>query len=374
MWLSSEGNIPKLAPFDFRIPRSPDDPFLPVRDPLGPAAARRARRRRCGMRRRGVHDADGRPEARNDDLRGIPVDRRGRPRQGRGRALARAAEPGPDRRRACTSSCSRRSPASAATLALSAQAYADLAQQDARPARWPSAPPEIALHARMPEAAIESAKVWAEASAREQPRALGDRGRACSSAPTASTRPQPYLQKRILAAAEREGRGDGFLQLNRLLAQQSRQGGERCARCSSLARAVPGLSRRPALRSRPARPPAPGQDELALKEIRAAARLKPDWEAAVLLEAQLLQTGSDSGAAAIRAPVALSAALPELARGAPRLCAGPGGGPAICGGAQRVPEAAGRLSRQYRGHLRGCPALAAAIGLRARRIQSQAAA
>src|SRR5262245_24342158 len=48
-------------------------------------------------------------------------------------------------------------------LALSAQAYADLAKRTRDP-RLAERATEMALHARMPETAIESAKLWAETS------------------------------------------------------------------------------------------------------------------------------------------------------------------------------------------------------------------
>ena len=44
-----------------------------------------------------------------------------------------------------------------------------------------------------------------------------------------------------------------------------------------------------------------GDDRLALEEVRKARRLRPDWESAVLLEAQLVQKTSADQAAAILA-------------------------------------------------------------------------
>jgi tetratricopeptide (TPR) repeat protein len=148
---------------------------------------------------------------------------------------------------------------------------------------------QIALEARMPEAAIESAKVWAEA-APDSPRALGAAASLLVSANRVDEA-QPYL-KRILAASG-EGRGDGFIQVNRLLANNPDKAASLRA-MQSLAEPYPNLAQ--ARFAVAASAASAGQDELALKEIRAASQLKPDWELAALLEAQLLQKKSNAAA------------------------------------------------------------------------------
>ncbi|MDQ1345801.1 MAG: hypothetical protein QG586_1332 [Pseudomonadota bacterium] len=171
---------------------------------------------------------------------------------------------------------------------LSAQAYADLARRTKDP-RVAERATQIALEARMPEAAIESAKVWADA-APDSPRALG----AAASLLVSANRVDealPYL-KRILAASG-EGRGDGFLQVNRLLANNPDKAASLRA-MQSLAEPYPNLAQ--ARFAVAASAAAAGQDELALKEIRAASQLKPDWELAALFEAQLLQKKSNAAA------------------------------------------------------------------------------
>jgi tetratricopeptide (TPR) repeat protein len=171
---------------------------------------------------------------------------------------------------------------------LSAQAYADLARKTKDP-RVAERATQIALEARMPEAAIESAKVWADA-APDSPRALGAAASLLVSANRVDEA-QPYLQ-RILATSG-EGRGDGFLQINRLLANNPDKGASLRA-MQSLAAPYPTLAQ--ARFAVAASAASAGEDELALKEIRAASQLKPDWELAVLFEAQLLQKKSNAAA------------------------------------------------------------------------------
>jgi tetratricopeptide (TPR) repeat protein len=172
--------------------------------------------------------------------------------------------------------------------ALAAQAYADLARKTKDP-RVAERATQIALEARMPEAAVESAKAWADA-APDSTRALG----AAASLLVNVNRveeAQPYL-KRILAASG-DNRGDGFMQLNRLLGSNPDKGASLEA-IQSLAAPYPDLAQaRFAVAAAAANA---GQDELALKEIREASRLKPDWELAALYEAQLLQKKSNAAA------------------------------------------------------------------------------
>jgi tetratricopeptide (TPR) repeat protein len=171
---------------------------------------------------------------------------------------------------------------------LSAQAYADLARRTKDP-RVAERATQIALEARMPEAAIESAKVWADA-APDSPRALGAAASLLVSANRVDEA-QPYL-KRILAASG-ESRGDGFLQINRLLANNPDKGASLRA-MQSLAAPYPALAEARFVVAASAANAE--QDELALKEIRAASQLKPDWELAALFEAQLLQKKSNAAA------------------------------------------------------------------------------
>jgi tetratricopeptide (TPR) repeat protein len=171
---------------------------------------------------------------------------------------------------------------------LAAQAYADLARKTRDP-RIAERATQIAVEARMPEAAIESAKVWAD-TAPDSTRALGAAASLLVNANRVGEA-QPYLE-RILALSG-DNRGDGFMQLNRLLANNPDKGASLRA-IQSLAEPYPALAQ--ARFAVAAAASNAGQDELALKEIRAASQLKPDWELAALFEAQLLQKTSNTAA------------------------------------------------------------------------------
>jgi len=174
--------------------------------------------------------------------------------------------------------------------AVSAQAYADLAQRtrDPRIARRAT---EVAIYARMPETALATARIWHETDP-QSPEAL----RTVTSLLVSLNRLQeaePYLQRVI--AANAESRADTFLQLNRLLANsQDKQA--LLALVQRLAAPYPALAQ---ARFAVAQAAAGAQaDELALKEVREAGRLEPDWELAALYEAQLLQKHSAAEASA----------------------------------------------------------------------------
>ena len=173
-------------------------------------------------------------------------------------------------------------------LALAAQAYANLARRTRDP-RIAERATEMALGARMPEAAIESAKVWADASPTD-PRALA----AASSLLIRANRvdeAQGYLQK-ILAG--HSSRGDGFLQLNGVLANSPDKAAN-LRIIQRLAEPYPALAQAHFAIAQAAANA--GDDALALKEVREAVRLAPEWELGVLYEAALLQKTSASAAA-----------------------------------------------------------------------------
>ncbi|HEY6720249.1 MAG TPA: tetratricopeptide repeat protein, partial [Burkholderiales bacterium] len=178
-------------------------------------------------------------------------------------------------------------------VALSAQAYVDLAKRtrDPRIARRAT---EVALYARMNTAAIEAATVWYET----------DPG---------STRPLQALSGLLIAAGRYDEAlpnlkkllaspasdlASGFAQLTRTLAgAQDKQAALKLVQ--SLAADYPKLPEahfavaRAALNA--------GEDRGALEEARKAGQLRPEFEAAVLLEAQLLQKVSVDQAASLLA-------------------------------------------------------------------------
>ena len=176
-------------------------------------------------------------------------------------------------------------------VGLAAQAYADLAKRtrDPRIARRAT---EIAVFARMGNAAIESARVWHETEPNSQRPLQALSGLLVSAGRFDEA--LPYIRGQLAAAGG--GAGDSFMQLNRTLVN-AKDKSAALVLVQQLTEDYPQLAQaRFALAQAAA---AADQRELALKEIRRAQELKPDWEAAVLLEAQFLQSGSSAGAASL---------------------------------------------------------------------------
>ena len=172
------------------------------------------------------------------------------------------------------------------SVGLSAQAYADLAKRTRDP-RIAKRATEIALYARMPSAAIDAAQIWYET----EPSSMQALQTLTSLLINAKRHKEalPYLQK--LLAAEGNSAADGFLQLNRLLAN-SQDKALSLALVQQLAQPYPRLAQSHFAVAQAAA--AAEQRELALTEVRAASELKPDWDLPVLLEAQLLQRQSSA--------------------------------------------------------------------------------
>ena len=173
--------------------------------------------------------------------------------------------------------------------ALAAKTYLDLAKRtgDARVARRAV---EVANQGRLPELALEAAKTWHDIEP-GSPAAL----QVVAALLVANKRvdeAEPYLQK--LLAAEGVNLESGFLQLNRLLAGNPDKGSnlrvvrKLAARHPELPQAHFAIAQAAA---------AAGDDAEALKEARRAAELRPDWEAAAVFEAQILQKRSTTEAA-----------------------------------------------------------------------------
>ena len=173
--------------------------------------------------------------------------------------------------------------------ALSAQTYADLAKRTRDP-RVARRAVEVANEAQLPEVALEAAKTWEEIEP-ESPAAL----QVVAALLVAGKRvdeAEPYLQR--LLAAEGVNLEAGFMQLNRLLAGNPDKASnlrvvrKLAARHPELAQAHFAVAQAAALA---------GDDEAALTAIRRVSGLQPDWETAVLFEAQLLQKRSPAQAA-----------------------------------------------------------------------------
>jgi tetratricopeptide (TPR) repeat protein len=176
--------------------------------------------------------------------------------------------------------------------ALSAQAYVDLAKRTRDPRIARRATEVAALYARMNNAAIDAATVWHETEPGST-RAL----EALAGLLVAAGRYDealPNLKKLLTGSANDPA--NGFTQLTRTLANaQDKQAALKLVR--SLAADYPKLAEAQFAVARAA--VNAGDERVALEEARKAGQLRPDWEAAVLLEAQLLQKASADQAASL---------------------------------------------------------------------------
>jgi tetratricopeptide (TPR) repeat protein len=176
---------------------------------------------------------------------------------------------------------------------LAAQTFLDLAKRTGDP-RVARRAVEVANQARMPELALEAAKTWHELDPSSS-HAL----QVVAALFVASKRVDealPYLEK--LLSADGVNLENGFMQLNRLLAgNPDKAANLRVVR--QLASKHPQL---PQAHFAVAQASAAAGDEAAaVAAVRRAAALRPDWELAALLEAQIVQRRSPAGAAKVLA-------------------------------------------------------------------------
>ena len=167
---------------------------------------------------------------------------------------------------------------------MAAQTFFELAKRTRDP-RIARRAVEVANIARMPDLALASARVWhetdpASAQALQAVTVLLVSARRVDEA-------EPYLAK--LLATDADAAANGFMQLGRLLAgNPDRAANLRVVRrlaerYSNLAQAHLAVSQAAA---------AANDEALALAQARSATALRPDWEIAVMYEAQLLQRRS----------------------------------------------------------------------------------
>jgi tetratricopeptide (TPR) repeat protein len=178
-------------------------------------------------------------------------------------------------------------------VALSAQAYIDLAKRtrDPRIARRAT---EVALYARMNNAAIDAATIWHET----EPGSARPLQALAGLLVAAGRYDEALPNLRKLLAGSAEDSANGFTQLTRTLAgAQDKQAALKLVR--GLAADHPKLAEAHFALARAA--VNAGDEQLALEETRRAGQLRPEWEAAVLLEAQLLQKVSVDQAATLLA-------------------------------------------------------------------------
>jgi tetratricopeptide (TPR) repeat protein len=173
--------------------------------------------------------------------------------------------------------------------ALAAKTFADLARRT-RDARIARRAVEVANQARMPELGVDAAKIWYETEP-ESAQALQVLAALLISAKRVDES-QPYLEK--LLAGEGVNLENGFMQLGRLLAgNPDKAANLRVVR--NLAARHQGLAQAQFAVAQAAF--AASDEAAALAAIRQAQSLRPEWEAAAIFEAQILQKRSPAAAA-----------------------------------------------------------------------------
>ena len=173
--------------------------------------------------------------------------------------------------------------------ALAAQTYLDLAKRTRDP-RVARRAVEVANFARMPDVALEAARIWHDTDP-ESAQALQTVTVLLVGAKRVDEA-EPYLAK--LLATDGNAAANGFLQLGRLLAGNPDTAANlRVVR--QLAEPYPNLAQSHFAIAQAAA--AANDEALALAEVRRASALRPDLGIAALYEAQLLQRSSPGEAA-----------------------------------------------------------------------------
>ena len=173
-------------------------------------------------------------------------------------------------------------------VGLSAQAYFDLAKRtrDPRIARRAT---EVAIFARMNNIALESARIWYETDPRSARAAQVLAGLLLG----AGKLDEAYPHLRSMLAMPGTSPAETFMQLIRSLANVK----DKLAGLQLMQRLGADHAGLPQAHLAIAQAAlAAERDDLALEEIRKAQALRPDWEAAVLFEAQILQRKSNADA------------------------------------------------------------------------------
>lgn len=171
-----------------------------------------------------------------------------------------------------------------------ARTYLELAKRtlDPRIARRGA---EIANYARLPDVALEAAKIWYEVEPNSL-RALQTVSGLLISARRVEEA-EPYLAK--LFGIDGAAAANGFMQVNRFLSANP----DRLANLAMVKRLASGHPNLPQAHFAIAQAAAGANMEgEALDEVRRAAMLRPDWDLAAIFEAQLLQPKSPAAAQA----------------------------------------------------------------------------
>jgi tetratricopeptide (TPR) repeat protein len=174
---------------------------------------------------------------------------------------------------------------------LAAQTFLDLARRTRDP-RVARRAVEVANQGRLPELALDAARTWheLEPASTQSLQVLA----ALLVANKRAEEAVPYLEK--LLVTEGVNVENGFMQLNRMLASNPDKASNlRVVR--RLASKYPDLAQAHFAIAQAAS--AAGEEEAALASVRRASSLRPEWELAALLEAQILQKRSPGSAAKV---------------------------------------------------------------------------
>ncbi len=169
-------------------------------------------------------------------------------------------------------------------LTLASDAYLDLAKRTRDP-RIAQRATEVALYSRLPQQALEAAKLWLDLAPDSEPARQTVAVLLVSAGKLTEAR--PYLEK--LLAAEGGNPGMAFLRLNGLLAKQQDK--------KAVLELVTGLAKSygqlPEAHFAVAQAAwAAGRMDLARSESAEAMKLRPDWEMGALFRGALLQQTS----------------------------------------------------------------------------------
>ncbi|MEO8303108.1 MAG: tetratricopeptide repeat protein [Betaproteobacteria bacterium] len=187
---------------------------------------------------------------------------------------------------------------------LAARAYFEAAR-DTRDARLARRATEISLAARQRTLAMESARLWLELDpaaerAKQVIAGLSGTGAGSGDARTPGSDLQAELERALSEAAASPGRlAEAFLQLNRLLANEPDKGAT-LQLVRALAKPYPNVPEAQfavALAALTAGLDGVGPTAIAMQAIDRALALKPGWEQAVALKAEILSKQSNERAA-----------------------------------------------------------------------------
>ena len=173
-------------------------------------------------------------------------------------------------------------------VGLSVLTYIELARRTRDP-RIAKRATEIAVFSRNNDAGVEAATIWVETDPDSMQAEQALTGLLVNSNQLELVK--PHLVR--LLAADNDGRQDSLMQLPRLLARVP----DRTAVLGLTLEVVKPYASMPEAHFAVAQTAVSAQDEnLALAEIRVAQAIRPDWEIAALLEAQILQRESNAAA------------------------------------------------------------------------------